>query len=141
MITTSRFCAQEKKSLLDEFQWVTDDVIYVYSKIVNSKICKNNSRIYFLCPTVTIGIRILEDFEPLLLEGEKLILLPISNSSKVQFVGPGNGSHWSLLLCDRKTGNNFYHINSLNDYNLQHAKRICEKINSFFLIFLQILHY
>lgn len=58
-----------------ESQWVTDDVIYAYSEIVNSKICTNNSGIFFLSPTVTIGIRILEDFEcllePLLLEGGK----------------------------------------------------------------------
>lgn len=57
-----------------ESQWVTDDVIYAYSEIVNSKICIKNSGIFFLSHTVTIGIRVLEDFEcllePLLLGGE-----------------------------------------------------------------------
>lgn len=133
MITiNSKLSTKETKdnitlSLLDESLWVTDDIIYAYSEIVKSKICTNNSWIYFLSLTVTIGNRILEDFEsllePLLLEGEKWILLPISDSSKVQTVGPGNGSHWSLLLWDRKTGNNFYHIDSLNDYLKESVKK------------------
>lgn len=74
-------------------------------------------------------------FRTTVTRGGKMVLLPISDSSKVQTVGPGNGSHWSLLLWDGKNGNNFYHIESLHEYHLHHAKTICGKINSFFNFF------
>lgn len=115
-----------------EPNWLTDDTINIYFDLLNLKVA--NSSTYLMSPVVTAAIKNLEDFFdlllPLKLEERQYVLLPVNDSPKLQKLG-GNGSHWSLLLVDMSS-KVFYHIDSLKDYNYNHAQTICEKFHSFF---------
>lgn len=40
------------------------------------------------------------------------------------------GSHWSLLVCNRGSGD-YYHIDSIQGYNMRHAKKLANNINPY----------
>ena len=45
-------------------------------------------------------------------------------------MGPGEGSHWSLLVYERAS-NTWYHMDSNNGHNEPHAKQIIAKVDNY----------
>ncbi|KAG8276058.1 SUMO1 sentrin specific peptidase 8 [Homalodisca vitripennis] len=118
------------ESLL-ESEWVSDDAVQIYYDLLNNAF--QNDKFYFVSPVITIAIKTLEDYreiiQPICLQNKDFIFFPVNNSPEIQNIG-GSGSHWSLLVFDKKQ-KNFYHFDSGSDLNLEHAKKISKRISTY----------
>src|SRR5436190_6097657 len=107
--------------------WLTDEVLNDYFNLLNSKILLEGSCL-ILNPLIVQAIKCNEDvnifLDPINIKVRDYLIIPINDSAVSLTVG---GSHWSVLVYQRKL-NEFYHYDSLGQYNLSSAKNVANII-------------
>ncbi|KAG8314372.1 SUMO1 sentrin specific peptidase 8 [Homalodisca vitripennis] len=112
--------------------WILDDSIDMYFEILYLKKLVNND-VCLVKPAVCQAIKYCKyedlDFitKPLSLDEKAYIVLPVSDAAPVMQVA---GSHWSLLLYV-KSNKTFYYLDSVNQYNIDSAKLLFDRISKY----------
>lgn len=124
---------QSDVDLLDNCQWLNDQIIEFYFEYQTRVLCKDNqSDVIFIGPGVTQLIKLVQVEEvlsvlPVLNADFKYAFFPVNDSMKTDRPG---GTHWSLLLY-RKEDRYFLHYESMPGLtNYFHARAIADKVNS-----------
>ncbi|KAG8297658.1 hypothetical protein J6590_031698 [Homalodisca vitripennis] len=107
--------------------WIQDDLISLYfDLLLQSSIMKDA---YFMKPCIGQAIKCAENVDVLLeheIFNKSYVFIPINDSKAEMEV---SGSHWSLMLYT-KSENTFYYFDSMNNYNLGHARDVFTRLKS-----------
>lgn len=68
-----------------------------------------------------------EFLEPLALPARDLVLMPVNNETQRELTGPAAGTHWSLLVFDRRR-DSFVHWDSMRGCNAATAEALAAKL-------------
>ncbi|KAI8622378.1 hypothetical protein BC830DRAFT_1045850, partial [Chytriomyces sp. MP71] len=113
--------------LLNDGLWLNDAVIAFAFEVLSSAL---PDHVLLLAPSVAHLIATVDrDFaasiaRPLNLHARQVVFLPVNDC--VDLDEPG-GSHWSLLVFSRAHNEGFFYYDSLNNFNLEAAKRMKDK--------------
>lgn len=124
---------------------ITDSIISKYFGILNTKIVDSKEKIFLMDPAVVQGIKTLNDIntflEPMKLMEKDIIIVPINDYVQPQHEQSlinecdGNedcrGSHWSILLFYKHTGQFYHYDSSSGKINLPHAEVVSSKLANY----------
>jgi sentrin-specific protease 8 len=114
----------------DRCHWLADNDIDVFLNAISLYYNLDVNKIVFLNSLHSVLVKsgmtdILNDFNPRTLRNKKYVFSIVSNCQDKNLYG----SHWSLLVYERTT-NTFYHYDSIENCNNQHAKLLaCNLFN------------
>lgn len=110
--------------------WLSDDQIGNYFDQLNDRVLGTKSNIHLMSPLIGHAIKSLIDIEhlltPLNLHDKDIIIIPVNDS--MDFYNE-SGSHWSLLVFNRKLSA-FYYYDSLPNKSYEQSKLIANKLLS-----------
>jgi sentrin-specific protease 8 len=122
--------AYEDIATLFPGNWLTDSIItfyylYLREKYADDKFCfVNPSLTFWVGMDPNAAKEAIGRFE---LEKKEFIFLPITDCTNINSAG---GTHWSLAVYDRNN-DVFRYYDSLSNYNISSARRICAAIAPF----------
>lgn len=117
--------------LLDEPQWVNDNIIWFWMQYLENELCASSSgSLAFVGPDVVqlvklgAALNVEQVLKSLNLKQKELVLLPVNDCQEFDLPG---GCHWSLLVYNqaRKI---FEHYDSSKGHNHSHAKAVARAL-------------
>lgn len=125
---------QSDIAILDGPFWLNDRVIgFYFEHLYRSCFTSSSSKVALLSPEVSQFLKFVSDDEvsafvgPLDLEAKDVIATAVNNESDPSRPG---GSHWSLLVYSGQS-RQFYHMDSSQGMNRDHAVATAKKIHHF----------
>lgn len=143
----SKLSQSKDKLLILGDNLITDSVISQYFCILGTKFVGLKDNILLMDPAVVQGIKTLNEIssllEPMALLDKDIIIMPINdyepsldidnqtNSSENYVKEDCRGSHWSILVFQKYTGQFYHYDSSSQNFNLPHAEIVSSKLASY----------
>lgn len=114
--------------------WLYDEHIEAYYNSLRQSVSQYRNDILLIGPSISEMLGhsstydILSMLTPLKFNQMSLVFFPISNNTIKDHKQNTNGSHWSLLIFDKKN-NIFKHYDSIKGLNYNHAVLLAKQIN------------
>lgn len=133
-------CKNQLTQCVTSDKWLDDSVIQSYFSSFNDSLKATSSRTLFLDPATCELLKhssihtVKKELNCLKVESFDYIFLSVNDNQSTEWKGDsfqsstiGHGSHWSLLFIDRTKARAF-HLDSLGNYNLKHARSLAGKL-------------
>lgn len=132
---------EEKSSLLAILgqTWLMDDTITKYFDFLSLNLYRGNL-IFLMNPVIVEAVKVLSDvnaiIDPLCLDEKELLVIPVNNATynnnDEDSYKIASGTHWSLLIYEKKTTTFLYYDSLQLDSSNQVAKVVSEKLSKYF---------